>query len=135
MRLNLPLILAASIACQGLAADPLPTPANTARIGIWWKWDLNRDWSSDGRRARGAIRMFADAEKTEPLVVERLRFSLEIDCPGRDKPERLSARGQDVAQLEAEVSCPMAASKDFEVRWEFEAIDRRTGPVSDNGTW
>jgi hypothetical protein len=128
--LGLTLILAPG----AFAVEP-PTPGNIARMPLYWKWDLARDWAVDVRRARATMRTFADREANIPFDVDVLRFSLEIDCPATGKPERVASEGKMVSQLEVEVACPSAATDNFEVRWAFEANDPRTGPVQDRGVW
>jgi hypothetical protein len=118
-----------------LAADPPSPPANTTPIGIWWKWDLSREWSSKYHRALGSIRTFSDAGATVPLAVEDLRFTLEIDCPSAGKPERATFEAKDASIVNADVTCADATEGDFPVKWEFDAQDKRIGPVHDEGTW
>lgn len=117
------------------AAQPPPNPGNIARMPLYWKWDLARDWTVDVRRARGTMRIFADRDGNMPMEVDTLRFSLEIDCPATGMPVRTAQEGKMTSQVEVEVACPSAASDNFEVRWAFEALDPRTGPVEDKGVW
>jgi len=118
-----------------LAADPPPPPGNTTPIGIWWKWDLSREGSSEYRRALGSIQTFSDAGATAPLAVEHLRFTLEIDCPSAGKPERATFEAKNASIVNADVTCANATEGDFPVKWEFDAQDERIGAVHDQGTW
>jgi hypothetical protein len=118
-----------------LAADPSSTPGDTTRSGIFWKWDLTREWSSEYRRAHGSIQTFSDAAATTPLAVENLRFTLEIDCPSAGKPERATFEAKEASIVDAEVTCADVTEGAFAVAWEFDAQDERTGPVHDQGTW
>jgi hypothetical protein len=101
--------------------------------GVWWSWDVNREWSSNHRRAKGTIKLYADAEKTQPLKAESLRFSLELDCPIAVGPELVVNEMRDASELGAEVRCNQGSAGKFEVRWRFEAVDARFGSVSDQG--
>lgn len=118
-----------------LAADPPSTSGDTTPIGIFWKWDLKREWSSEYRRAHGSIQTYSDAGATTPLAVEHLRFTLEIDCPSAGKPERATVEARDASIVNAEVTCAETTEGDFPVAWEFDAQDARTGPLHDQGAW
>ena len=118
-----------------LAADQPSPSGNATPIGIWWKWDLSREWSSEYRRALGSIQTFSDAGATVPLAVEHLRFTLEIDCPSAGKPVRATFEAKDASIVNADVTCPYTTEGDFPVKWEFDAQDERIGPVHDQGTW
>jgi hypothetical protein len=102
--------------------------------GVWWTWDVSREWSNSHRRAKGVIKLFSDAEKTEPLKVESLRFFLELDCPIAVGPELVINEMRDASELGAEVRCTVGSPGKFEVRWRFEAVDARFGSVEDQGT-
>ncbi len=106
----------------------------SAEPGVWWKWDVSREWSNSHRRAKGIIKLFSDAEKTEPLQVESLRFFLELDCPISVGPELVINEMRDASELGAEVRCTVGSPGKFEVRWRFEAVDARFGSVEDQGT-
>jgi hypothetical protein len=112
------------------AQDVLPgaTPA-----GVWWDWNVKREWSSNHRRAWGTIKLFSDSEKTKPITAENLRFSLELDCPISTGPELVINETSGASELVAEVRCAFGSDGKFEVRWQFEATDARFGSVSDKG--
>lgn len=101
--------------------------------GVWWNWDVSREWSSTHRRAKGLIKLYADVEKTQPLKAESLRFSLELDCPIAVGPELVINEMRDASELGAQVHCNQGSAGKFEVRWRFEAVDSRFGSVSDQG--
>ncbi len=116
--------------CYAADSDTTESPGP----GVWWKWDVSREWSSSHRRAKGVIKLFSDAEKTEPLKVESLRFFLELDCPIAVGPELVINEMRDASELGAEVRCTVGGPGKFEVRWRFEAVDARFGSVEDQGT-
>ncbi len=120
-------------ATSGFAEEAIPINNDAAGPGIWWNWDISREWSSNHRRAKGIIKLFADPEKTQPLRVESLRFSLELDCPIAVGPELVINEMRDASELGAEVRCNMGSPGKFEVRWRFEAVDARFGSVDDQG--
>ena len=109
-------------------------PPDPDSPGVWWNWDVSREWSSNHRRAKGIIKLYADAEKTQPLKAESVRFSLELDCPIAVGPELVINEMRDASELGAEVRCNQGSAGKFEVRWRFEAVDRRFGSISDQGT-
>ncbi len=116
-------------------ADPANTPERDATgPGIWWNWDVSREWSSKHRLAKGAVKLYADAQKTQALKVESLRFSLELDCPISAGTELVINEAHDASELGAEVRCNIGSPGKFEARWRFEAIDSRFGSVSEQGT-
>jgi hypothetical protein len=127
-----PLLLLLALRCFG--DEPIPVEPDAGGPGIWWSWDVSREWSSSHRRAKGIIRLFADPEKTEPLRVDSVRFSLELDCPISTGPELVINEMRNASELGAEVRCSMGSPGKFEVRWRFEAIDARFGSVDDQGT-
>lgn len=122
-----------STAKSGFAEEALPINHDGSGPGIWWNWDVSREWSSNHRRAKGIIKLYADPEKTQPLKVESLRFSLELDCPIAVGPELVINEMRDASELGAEVRCNMGSPGKFEVRWRFEAVDARFGSVDDQG--
>src|SRR5262245_56769915 len=87
------------------ADEPTSTPDDTTVTRFWWKWNLNREWSSEDRRATGTLETFSDAESTAPLAVALLRFTLEIDCPSAGRPERATFEAKDASTVNASVSC------------------------------
>ncbi len=108
-------------------------PPDPDSPGVWWNWDVSREWSSTHRRAEGLIKLYADAEKTQPLKAQSLRFSLELDCPIAVGPELVINEMRDASELGAQVHCNQGSAGKFEVRWRFEAVDSRFGSVSDQG--
>lgn len=118
----------------GLGSAEQPETAESAEPGVWWSWDVSREWSSTHRRARGTIKLFSNAEKTQPLAVESLRYFLELDCPVAVGPELVINEMRDTSELGAEVRCTVGSSGKFEVRWRFEAVDARFGSVDSQGT-
>lgn len=127
----LPLLLL--LALRSYGDEPSPPP-EASGPGVWWSWDVSREWSNSHRRAKGIIKLYADPEKTQPLKVESLRFSLELDCPIATGPELVINEMRDANELGAEVRCNMGSPGKFEVRWRFEAVDARFGSVEDQGT-
>ena len=121
------------VICRGNAEQPGSDDPVAGGPGVWWNWDVSRDWSGNHRRAKGIITLYADAEKTQPLKAETLRFSLELDCPIAVGPELVINEMRDASELGAEVRCNLGSDGKFEVRWRFEAIDARFGSVSDQG--
>ncbi len=124
------LIQYAALGSAEEAQEPLPgaTPG-----GVWWDWNVKREWSSNHRRAWGTIKLFSDPEKTKPITAENLRFSLELDCPISTGPELVINETSGTSELVAEVRCAFGSDGKFEVRWQFEATDPRFGSVSDKG--
>jgi hypothetical protein len=123
-----------AFAAAALAAEEQPvTPANAKRVGVWWQWDVNRQWSSHERRAWGIIKLYSDAAKTKPLKVDSLRYTLEVDCPSTGAAEKVINETRDASQLTGEVLCQTPTTGDYEVRWSFEAEDPRTGLIKDSG--
>ncbi len=118
----------------GLSSAEEPDAAAVPEAGVWWTWDVNREWSSTHRRAKGVIKLFSDSEKTQPLVVESLRYFLELDCPVAVGPELVINEMRDTSELGAEARCTVGSPGKFEVRWRFEAVDARFGSVDAQGT-
>ena len=118
---------------QGFADEAVPVEPDAAGPGVWWNWDVSREWSSNHRSAKGIIKLYADPEKTKPLKVESLRFSLELDCPIAVGPELVINEMRGASERGAEVRCNMGSPGTFEVRWRFEAVDARFGSVDDQG--
>lgn len=116
--------------CYADEQDGTETPGP----GVWWNWDVSREWSSSHRRAKGIIKLYGDAEKTQPLQVQSLRFFLELDCPIAVGPELVINEMRDTSELGAEVRCTVGSPGKFEVRWRFEAVDALFGSVEDQGT-
>jgi hypothetical protein len=129
-----PCIFVATLLLTGPGYADQPETTDAAGPGVWWSWDVSREWSSNHRRANGVIKMFSDAEKTQPLVVESLRFFLELDCPVAVGPELVINEMRDASELGGEVRCTVGSPGKFEVRWRFEAVDARFGSVDDQGT-
>jgi hypothetical protein len=128
------LLSCSAIATAALAADERPvTPANAKRLGVWWQWDVNRQWSAQERRAWGIIKLYGDAAKTKPIKVDSLRFTLEVACPSSGAAEKVINETRDASQLTGEVLCQTPTTGDYEVRWSFEAEDPRTGLIKDSG--
>lgn len=127
-----PLLFLLAFRCYGEEANAVETQASGP--GVWWSWDVNREWSSNHRRAKGIIKLYADPEKTQPLKVDSLRFSLELDCPIAVGPELVVNEMRDASELGAEVRCNLGSPGKFEVRWRLEAVDARFGSVEDQGT-
>ena len=121
-------------ALQSYGEEPIPVDPEPSGPGVWWSWDVSREWSSNHRRAKGIIKLYADAEKTEPLKVDSVRFSLELDCPISTGPELVINEMRNASELGAEVRCNVGSPGKFEVRWRFEAIDALFGSVDDQGT-
>ncbi len=115
----------------GSAQEIRDEPPNPG--GVWWDWNVKREWSTSHRRAWGTIKLFSDPEKTKPITAETLRFSLELDCPISTGPELVINETSGVSELSAEVRCAFGSEGKFEVRWQFEATDPRFGSVSDKG--
>jgi hypothetical protein len=128
------LMTLSAVPISSLAAEPTPTPDGTAVTRFWWKWHLNREWSSEDRRATGTLETFSDEETTAPLAVARLRFTLEIDCPSAGRPERATFEANDASIVNASVSCADGTDGSFPVRWELDAQDE-WGLEHDQGTW
>lgn len=124
-------VVAILLAVPSFAEEP--AAADAPGPGVWWSWDVSREWSSAHRRAKGVIKLFADAEKTQPLAVESLRFFLELDCPVAVGPELVINEMRDASELGGEVRCSVGSPGKFEVRWRFEAVDARFGSVDDQG--
>ncbi len=108
--------------------DPPLTPG-----GVWWDWNVKREWSDNHRRAWGTIKLYADPEKTKPITAEKLSFSLELDCPISTGPELVINEISGASELSGDVRCAFGSEGKFEVRWQFEATDPRFGSVSDKG--
>ena len=117
-----------------LADDADPVEPDAAGPGVWWNWEVKREWSVNHRRAKGVIKLYADAEKTKPLAVDSLRFSLELDCPVNAGPELVINEMRNASELGAEVRCNFGSPGKFEVRWRLEAVDARFGTLEDQGT-
>ena len=118
---------------SGFAEEVRDTPQTSTPGGVWWDWNVKREWSSNHRRAWGTIKLFSDPEKTKPITAENLRFSLELDCPISTGPELVINETSGTSELSAEVRCAFGSDGKFEVRWQFEATDPRFGSVSDKG--
>ncbi len=118
------------IAAPGSAQEPSD---QSIPGGVWWDWNVKREWSDNHRRAWGTIKLYADSEKTKPITAEKLRFSLELDCPMSSGPEMVINETSGAGELSGEVRCAFGSDGKFEVRWQFEATDPRFGSVSDKG--
>ena len=120
-----------SVLCAAEEAES-SSPA-AAPSGVWWDWNVKREWSNTHRRAWGTIRLFSDPEKTKPISAQNLSFSLELDCPVSTGPELVINETSGASELSADVRCAFGSDGKFEVRWQFEATDPRFGSVSDKG--
>jgi hypothetical protein len=117
----------------GSAQEAQDVQQSATPSGVWWDWNVKREWSNNHRRAWGTIKLFSDPEKTKPITAENLRFSLELDCPISTGPELVINETSGASELNAEVRCAFGSDGKFEVRWQFEATDPRFGSVSDKG--
>lgn len=128
----LALLLPALVVLNVHAADRA-TPANSTRPAVWWKWDLQRHWTTDARIARATVSIFSDAQRTQPFPLEQLRLTVRIECPALGRPQIAKGEAAQSATVTAEILCPSPGEPNFDVKWDFEAVDPRIERISDGG--